>query len=122
MSTVVKARSSSGRVKLPLAQPGMYMSFKYVQGVPARREGEGYSLYKLRMLDTLIGRLKNMQAGDDLPARNTRAPQNDEAIDFMIENYERQLEAAERQLADIGYAQSYGFGLTETGRITSALV
>ncbi|AFG38557.1 hypothetical protein [Spirochaeta africana] len=117
LSTVVRAQTSSGRVNLPLAQPGMYMRFKYIQGVPARGEGEGYPLYKLRMLDTLIDRLKSMRS-DDQMTDALRAPRSEDAVDMMIDNYERQVRAAAMQLDQVGYA--VGTGIAETGAVLSS--
>ena len=117
LSTVMRAQNSNGRISLPLSQPGLYMRFKYVQGVPSRRDGEGFPLYKLRMLDTLIDRLKRMK-GDDGTIQSAPPSQDDDTIDFMIENYERQVRAAAAQLDAVGYGTA--MGLTEAGGIVSS--
>lgn len=117
LSTVVRAQNSNGRISLPLSQPGIYMRFKYVQGVPSRSEGEGFPLYKLRMLDTLIDKLKRMK-GDDGAVQSAPPSHDDDTIDYMIENYERQVRAAAAQLDAVGYGTS--MGLTEAGGIVSS--
>ncbi|THB63926.1 MAG: hypothetical protein D6B26_05495 [Spirochaetaceae bacterium] len=94
------------------------MRFKYVQGVPSAREGEGYPLYKLRMLDVLIDRLHKMKADS---TTSTATPRSEEAIDVMIENYERQIDAAAASLGQVGYGTSWGLGLGDTGTLVSAV-
>ncbi|WP_460050377.1 hypothetical protein [Spirochaeta dissipatitropha] len=117
LSTLMRAQSSTNRVSLPVSS-NMYMRFRNIQGVPSRQEGEGYPLYKLRMLDVMIDRLKRLRGGDEIPQHRNEAPRSEETVDMMIENYERQIRAAAAQLDQVGYGNSYG--LTETGGLLTS--
>ncbi|MFW6362385.1 MAG: hypothetical protein ACOC0D_00950 [Spirochaeta sp.] len=118
LSTVVRAQTSNGRIRLPLDQPGLFIRFKHIQGIPARSDGEGFPLYKLRMLDTLIDRLHSMRSGDGFTPPG-KLPQSEEAVDMMLENYERQVRAAAAHLDMVGYGKVSG--LSGTGSVVQSL-
>lgn len=55
---LVRGRYGTGRIFLPVERDqSLYARFKYVRGFPSFRDGEGFSLSKLELLDNLIERL-----------------------------------------------------------------
>lgn len=106
LSSLIRARYSSGRVNMPLQGSVNYMRLKHVQGVPSPGgEGQGFTLSRLRMLDTMIERLES--------AANRSEGQNP---------VERAAEALYRRLADMGTSSGTGFSGAEPGTFLNLLV
>jgi hypothetical protein len=54
-STVIRAQSAGGRVSLPVRNAAGFTWFRHLEGFPGG--GDGYSLARLRSLDSMIERL-----------------------------------------------------------------
>jgi len=94
----------------------MYTSFKHVFGVPSMRDGDGISVFKLKILDNLIDRLVKLKDDKAQEADITRI--KPEAVDALIEQYKKELHRAVAS-----QAVSYGRGFApETGIILNLLV
>ena len=63
---VLRARFGSGRIVLPTSDSRVYTHLKHIQGVPSSIEGQGYSINRMRAIDSMIARL----ASDDAPQTN----------------------------------------------------
>ena len=73
----------TGRTAVPVkSNQSVYAQFKYLRGVPSNGDSYSVPLDKLRMLDTLIGRLAIIRAksGGDSPRVNS------ENVDYLIES------------------------------------
>ncbi|MBU0937044.1 MAG: hypothetical protein KKI09_15555 [Spirochaetes bacterium] len=89
----IYASSVSGRIGVPVPPAQLpYSYFKHVAGV-ASSTATSYSLDKLKILDTLIERLKSVKS-NPLEARESSAHTDPERIDALIEEYGRQLHTA----------------------------
>jgi len=87
--------SRDGRASLPVA-PGLviYSHFKHVTGTPAPEGTQGVNISKLRILDTLIEQLSKMKSQNNMDFGNLNG--NDEQrINALIEQYQKQLKAAQ---------------------------
>lgn len=83
---------SSGRISVPVPPSQLlYSHFKNVSGT-ADPDAPSYSLDKLKILDTLIERLRTAKRQPE-PEREAQGL-SDERIDALIEEYGRQLHAA----------------------------
>ena len=51
---VLRARFGAGRIVLPTSGSRVYTHLKHVQGVPSSIEGQGYSIHKMRAIDSMI--------------------------------------------------------------------
>lgn len=79
----------------------IYSQFKYVAGVPAK-EGEGISVDKIRILNTLIEHLVAMQQKNIHPKISNEDTLSQEQIDSLIDQYQQQIHtvSATAQLLD----------------------
>ena len=83
---------SNGRVSVPVApSQRLYSYFKNVAGT-ADPAAPSYSLDKLKILDTLIERLRSVRSQPE-PEREGSGL-SDERLDALIEDYGRQLHSA----------------------------
>ncbi|TVR05260.1 MAG: hypothetical protein EA403_03250 [Spirochaetaceae bacterium] len=105
LSNLLRARTSPGRVSVPLQGSVNYMRLKHVQGVPASEGNSGFSLSRLRMLDTMIDRLE----------KGARATPE-------ASSTERAAEALYRRLADMGRPGLTGIRASEPGSFLNLLV
>jgi len=86
--------SMGGRTSLPVS-PSMviYSHFKHVSGVPAPEGTQGVNISKLKILDTLIEQLSKMKSQ---PAAQITMDESDEKrINVLIEQYQKQIKAAQ---------------------------
>ena len=105
LSKLLLARNSPGRVSVPLQGSVNYMRLKHVQGVPAPEGYSGFSLPRLRMLDTMIERLE----------RSAQNPRETTAT-------ERTAESLYRRINDTGRAGLAGLRAGEPGSFLNLLV
>lgn len=83
---------TSGRVSVPVAPSQLlYSHFKNVAGV-ATSGATSYSLDKLKILDTLIERLRS--AKSQPASERSASGMSDERIDALIQQYGKELHAA----------------------------
>ncbi len=84
---------SSGRVSLPVARSQTpYAQFKYVQGIPSASSNKAVPISRLRMLNSLINSLVNLQ--NQVPRDYSRAMTSDSGIEALIDRYSDQLYSA----------------------------
>lgn len=101
LSDLVRARISESRVSLPV-RGAVYARLNHISGVPAGSANAGYSLSRLRAIDSMISRIARMQ-GQLTP---------DVAPD-PVEQQEAVLEEAARQIAESIGAQPVGYSAEE---------
>ena len=89
LTSIVRARHASGSVFVPV-QPSqfMYSQLKHLKGFPALGSNQGYPLAKLRSLDNLIERLKNLK-GFEIPGIDNKS-----SVDGLIKFYQQELKRA----------------------------
>jgi hypothetical protein len=87
--------SQGGKMALPVA-PGMviYSHFKHVTGIPAPEGTTGVNISKLKILDTLIEQLTKMK-GQSAVNPGIVSEQDEKRIDALIEQYQKQIKAAQ---------------------------
>ncbi|TVR93831.1 MAG: hypothetical protein EA428_01325 [Spirochaetaceae bacterium] len=113
---LLRARYADGRISLPVSGSAVYARFRHVQGVPTDGETMGFSLSRLRVLDTLIDRLVRMQGNDDFQRHDEGM--SPEAVDALIDRYKQELSSTLTRLEAAGYTN----GLVESGMSVSLLV
>lgn len=101
LSDLVRARISESRVAMPV-RGGMYARLNHISGVPAGSPNAGYSLSRLRAIDTMITRIARMQ----------EHVTPDVAAD-PVEQKEAILEEAARQIAESIGTQPAGYSAEE---------
>ncbi|MFP3959579.1 MAG: hypothetical protein ACLFM6_06480 [Spirochaetaceae bacterium] len=109
VTSLVKARFGPGKLTLPVSGPLGYARFEHVQGIPSTVDGGGFSIQKLKVLDSLIERLSRMKQNARFTSEDDGA--SAEQIDALIQQYSRQLHHAVDQLSASGYvgeAESLG--------------
>lgn len=92
---LISARFSSGRVSMPV-RPSQYMyaRFKHVNGVPSPAESGGLSIAKLKSIDVLIDRLKQIK-GEGSQLTMIRDDLSDSgALDALINELSAELHSA----------------------------
>ncbi len=119
ISDLLKVRYASGRLTLPLSQP-YFVRFEHVSGVPGAADGGGYSVFKLRILDTLIDRLTTLQ-GKALEGDASPGPSGG-ALDARIADLEKQLHDRLAKASATPFGGAMGAGAGENGRILDILV
>jgi hypothetical protein len=96
VSNVIRAQNSPNRISLPVnRQQYLYARFKHIWGFPETRRGEGYSLAKLRALDTLLDRLQRLK-GKSAEFMKASVPGkfeqlSPEQIDKMVQQYQQEI-------------------------------
>jgi hypothetical protein len=87
--------AKNGRMSLPVAPAQLiYSHFKHVSGTPAPEGTQGVNISKLKIINTLIEQLSRMK--NETPANLGEMSASDEKrIDAMIEQYQKQLKAAQ---------------------------
>lgn len=58
MNNLIRAQYGSGKLSLPLEGGLSYIGFEHVQGVRSFGQTEGFSIYRLKLLDSMIERLQ----------------------------------------------------------------
>ncbi|MEX2443837.1 MAG: hypothetical protein WD492_09545 [Alkalispirochaeta sp.] len=103
LSDLVRARVSESRVAMPV-RGAVYARLDHISGVPSRSPNAGYSLSRLRAIDSMITRIARMQ--EQLTPDVAADP---------VEQQEAVLEEAARQIAEsierqpAGYSAEDGF-------------
>lgn len=118
LSNLLQPKFTGGRVNIPLRGGAGYVKFKHVSGVPSGNPKEGLSVFKLRMLDTLIDRLASMKS--ERPEKQAIGGMNEEALDALIEELETQLHQKTIQAQTIGYDGALGLGAQAQGALVSS--
>lgn len=54
MTNLIRSEYSSGKLSVPVEGPLAYVRFQHVRGVPASPDGQGFSVYRLKLLDSMI--------------------------------------------------------------------
>lgn len=88
VSELVRARVSENPVALPV-RGGIYARLNHISAVPARSSDAGYSLSRLRAIDSLISRI----------ARMNQNPTPDVSVD-PVEQQEQLLDEVARLLSE----------------------
>lgn len=89
---LVRAQMSESRIALPVSRGvSVYAQLKNISGVPASGQGASYSMAKLRSLDALIERLKQLKP--DTPGEDVQGLSGRE-LDRMIEKYQKEFHTA----------------------------
>jgi len=84
-----------GRMSLPVSPSQLiYSHFKHVSGTPAPEGTSGVNITKLKILDTMIEQLSKMK---NQPAAEfeTAGEQDENRINALIDQYQKQLKAAQ---------------------------
>lgn len=115
MGDLLRARYSADRLSLPLEQ-NLFMRFKHVTGVPSPT-GEGFSVSKLQLLDTLIEVLKGLQ-GKGVQVPDTSAP-SPEQVDRLIEFFSKEVHHKVVQVAGTPFAPALGAGESSLGMLVN---
>jgi hypothetical protein len=89
MSEVVRANVSDGRVALPV-RGGIYARLNHIAAVPAGSTDQGYSLARLRAIDSMITRIARLR--ETAPAAQT--PNSLEARQELIDQVARRIDEA----------------------------
>ena len=110
LTNVIHARNSQSRISIPVRRnDALYARLKHVSGVPSYSGGEGVPLSKLKALDILIGRLKNIKSAKiETPSTQGLTP---EKIDAMIDEYSKKLHTA----FTVADSTPYGANLSSSG-------
>ena len=117
ISNLLRARFSPGRIALPVRNQAIYARFKYVQGVPASMEGQGFSISRLRMLDNLIDRLTRLQGTGAENGTGTIEPSSAREVEGLIAEYTSRLHRAVESVDSSAYPVGYGSGINENGML-----
>lgn len=120
LTDLMKVRYASGRLSLPSSQ-SFFVRFKHVSGIPSGERGEGYSIAKLRILDTLIDRLSSLKGGNHGGEGEKTGGLSEKALDAMMENLQKQLHDSLMKAAATPFGTALGAGAAENGRILSTL-
>jgi hypothetical protein len=119
ISDILRIRSAAGRVSLPLNQP-IFVRFEHVSGVPSAVNGEGYSVFKLRILDTLIDRLSTLKG--KYPEGEKKSGMEPEAVDALIEGLKKELHNLVARAAATPFGPALGAGAADNGLILNISV
>lgn len=93
-SYLYNAALASGRVAVPVSASQLpYANFKHVAGTVVSGASV-YALDKLKILDTLIDRLKSARAGRGGPEAKPDGREDEAALDAMIQAYGGELHKA----------------------------
>ena len=112
---LLRARYSADRLSLPLEQ-NLFIRFKHVTGVPSPN-GEGFSVSKLQILDTLIEALKRLQGkGVQIPDTSSPSP---EQVDRLIEFFSKEVHHKVVQVAQTPFAPALGAGESSLGMLVN---
>jgi len=115
MGDLLRARYSADRLSLPLEQ-NLFMRFKHVTGIPSPN-GEGFSVSKLQLLDTLIEALKRLQGkGVQVPPTSNASP---EQVDSLIEFFSKEVHHKVLQVAQTPFAPALGAGESSLGMLVN---
>lgn len=112
------AQHTEQRISLPVRGPMSFVRLKHVTGVPAGDDGRAYSVFRLRVLDTLIDRLSSAR-GERVQTVELNESTD---LDSLIERYSRQLYDATRSAGTGPYSGRIGSGSADLGIYLNLLV
>jgi|SRR5690606_28691597 len=105
---IIRPQVSGGKITLPVSQYSIYAQFKHIETVPAGPGSPGFSVSKVRVLDTLIDRLVRMkQSRADFPGLEELQGRSDEALDALINEYSQKIKMTMNS-GVAGLQQSFG--------------
>jgi hypothetical protein len=119
ISDILRVRSAAGRVSLPLNRP-LFVRFEHVSGIPSQVSGEGYSVFKLRILDTLIDRLSTLKGKS--PEGKKKSGMSPEVIDAVIDSLKKELHNSIARAAATPFGPALGAGSADNGLILNLSV
>jgi hypothetical protein len=70
----------------------MYANFKHVRGIPANHDGEGFSLMKLKVLDSLLDRLGHFKGNHIKMESATESSLSSDEISSLVKQYGNELQ------------------------------
>ena len=114
VTDMLRGRFAAGRLTLPISQ-SVFVGFEHIMGVPSLKKGEGFSVFKLQMLDSLIDRLVKLQARSQEEGGFTNM--SPEAVNVMIEKLTKELHTAVTRAATTPFGTALGAGNAENGQI-----
>lgn len=115
LGDLLRARYNAGRIALPLEQ-NIFLRFKHVAGIPAP-DGEGFSVNKLQLLDSLIENLKRLQGKAPSIPEGTRSSQ--EAFKALLDKLTEDLHQQIQRWNQTPFAPAVGAGITSLGTIVN---
>jgi len=87
--------AGDGRMSVPVSPSQLiYSHFKHVSGTPAPEGTSGVNITKLKILDTLIEQLSRMK-NQPSPHLGMMDENDEERINALIEQYQKQIKAAQ---------------------------
>jgi len=87
--------AGDGRMSLPVSPSQViYSHFKHVSGTPAPEGTAGVNISKLKILNTLIDQLERMK-GQSAMEMGMLNEQDENRINAMIDQYQKQIKAAQ---------------------------
>ena len=115
ITDIIAVRATSGRVSVPSAQ---FVSLEHISGMPAAGQTGGYSITKLRILDALLDRLAVLKG--ERPSAQTEGLSG-EGLDTTIENLQKNLRDALKNVSSTPFAAALGAGADIGGQLFSFL-
>jgi len=114
LSDVITVRAASGRVYLPSNQ---FVHLEHISGIPAMgQDGGGYSITKLRILDTLLARLTVLKGErPDVPTEGLSGA----GMDAVIGKIQHNLRESLKNAASTPFAAVLGGGSSGNGELFS---
>ena len=110
---ITNAGIMPGKLSVPVrASLSAYASFRHVHGVPAREEGQGYSLNKIKVMDAMI---------EHLQARKSEREKMFSEIESG-DGLNRLLEEVHRKLSDPGQGNPFREHFSVSPMIVDILV
>ncbi|MCL1819004.1 MAG: hypothetical protein FWG35_08725 [Spirochaetaceae bacterium] len=114
LTDVITVRAASGRVYLPSNQ---FVHFEHISGIPTTgQEGGGYSVTKLRILDSILDRMAVMKG--ERPEVKTEGLSNAD-MDSTIASMQNDLREALKNAASTPFAAVLGGGPSANGQLFS---
>ncbi len=100
---MVNSVISGDKMHIPVrADQFMFSQFKYVAGVRAQ-DGQGVSVDKLKILNTLIDQLVSMQQKHIQPKITARGEMSDDQISALIKQYQDQIRTVTAAAENLDY-------------------
>ena len=116
LTDMITVRAASGRVYLPSNQ---FVHFEHISGIPAPgQDGGGYSITKLRILDSILDRLAILKG--ERPEVNTEGFSGAD-MDTVLSTMQNDLRDALKNAASTPFAAVLGGGPSVNGQLVSFL-
>lgn len=90
----LRPQTTGGKITLPVTSGSTYTQFKHIAAVPSGRSGNGYSLSKIQVLDSLIDRLIQVRSKSSVPSKEQTIGMSEDAIDALIDEVANKLNTA----------------------------